>query len=71
MKIFCSLLGHTWLPETSAPAVHWNTTKDGHILVPTIEDKPVRHYEVCRRCGAKRATMTLRHDKDRPAPVDA
>ena len=71
MNIFCTIFKHTWLPETSAPDVHWNTTKDGHILVPTIGEEPVRHYEVCRRCGERRATVTMRHDKDRPAAVES
>lgn len=67
MSVFCRLLGHTWVPETRAPSVRWNTTKDGHILAPTCGAEDVQHVEVCRRCGLERASAPRRHDADRPA----
>ncbi len=66
MNFFCRLFGHTWIPETRAPSVRWNTTKEGHILAPTIGEESVRHLEVCRRCGAEREAGARRHDRDRP-----
>lgn len=54
MNLFCRLLGHTWVPATSAPEPRWNTTEEGLTLVATVEAAPVRHYEVCRRCGDER-----------------
>jgi hypothetical protein len=66
MNIFCRLFGHTWIPETRAPSVRWNTTKDGHILAPTIAEQEVRHVELCRRCGLERPAPPRRHDADRP-----
>jgi hypothetical protein len=69
MNFFCSLLGHTWIPETRAPSVRWNTTKDGHVLNPTVGEEGVKHLEVCRRCGAERDVGPGRHDADRPTVV--
>jgi hypothetical protein len=66
MNFFCLLFGHTWVPETRAPSVRWNTTKDGHVLNPTVGDEGVHHLEVCRRCGEERAAAARRHDSDRP-----
>lgn len=66
MNVFCLLFGHTWLPETRVPNVRWNTTKEGHILAPTIAESDVRHVEVCRRCGLEQAAAPRRHDRDRP-----
>ena len=66
MNVFCSLFGHTWVPETRVPSVRWNTTKEGLTLEPTIGEEGVRHLEVCRRCGAERADAPRRHDGDRP-----
>ncbi len=71
MNLFCRLFGHTWIPETRAPSVRWNTTKDGHILNPTIGEEPVLHVEVCRRCGAERPVPPRRHDGDRPLVIAA
>jgi hypothetical protein len=71
MNLFCLFFGHTFLPETRSPLVRWNTTKDGHILVPTIGDDEVVHVEVCRRCGLERAAEKRRHDDDRPAVTAA
>ena len=71
MNFFCRIFGHTWVPETIAPSPHWNTTKDGHILASTSGDEPVRHLDVCRRCGERRELPARRHDADRPAPVEA
>ena len=67
MNFFCRIFGHTWWPETLAPSVRWNTTKDGHTLVSTIGEEEVRHLEVCRRCGEQRDVPRRRHDDDRPA----
>lgn len=69
MNVFCSLFGHTWIPETRAPSVRWNTTKDGHVLNPTIGSEAVQHLEVCRRCNAERSAPARRHDADRPTLV--
>jgi hypothetical protein len=69
MNVFCRLFGHTWIPETRAPAVRWNTTKDGHVLNPTVAGEEIRHLEVCRRCGEERAGGPRRHDDDRPSVV--
>ena len=66
MKFFCGLFGHTWVPETRAPFVRWNTTKSGHTLNPTIGEEAVQHLEVCRRCGEERQVGARRHDADRP-----
>jgi hypothetical protein len=69
MNVFCRLFGHTWIPETRAPSVRWNTTKEGHVLNPTIGDEAIRHLEVCRRCGEERSAPPRRHDDDRPTLV--
>lgn len=66
MNVFCRLFGHTWIPETRAPFVRWNTTKDGHVLNPTVGDEAIQHLEVCRRCGEERAAAARRLDADRP-----
>jgi hypothetical protein len=74
MSFFCRLFGHTWVPETRAPEVRWNTTKEGHVLTPTVDERPVTHVEVCVRCRAERAAGPRRHDGDRPLvafqPID-
>lgn len=69
MNFFCLLFGHTWMPETRSPLVRWNTTKDGHTLVPTIAESEVVHVEICRRCALEREAPARRHDRDRPAVV--
>ncbi len=66
MNVFCRLFGHTWIPETRAPFVRWNTTKDGQVLNPTVGSEPIQHLEVCRRCSAERAASARRLDADRP-----
>lgn len=67
MNLFCRLLGHTWWPETFAPELRWNTTREGHTLVPTEIEREIRHVEVCRRCGQVRDAGPRRHDGDRPS----
>lgn len=69
MNVFCRLFGHTWIPETRVPTVRWNTTKDGHVLNPTVGDEGIRHLEVCRRCAEERPASARRHDGDRPSLV--
>ena len=66
MNVFCLLFGHTWDPETRTPQVRWNTTKDGHVLNPTVGSEGIVHLEVCRRCRLERAEGPRRHDADRP-----
>ena len=66
MNFFCQIFGHTWVPETRAPSVRWNTTKEGHVLNPTVGTETIRHLELCRRCGAERDLGQGRHDGDRP-----
>lgn len=66
MNVFCRLFGHTWIAETRSPSVRWNTTKDGHVLNPTIGEEAILHLEVCRRCGEERAAPARRLDGDRP-----
>jgi hypothetical protein len=66
MNFFCFLFGHTWVPETRAPSVRWNTTKEGHVLNPTVAPEGIRHLEVCRRCNLERDLGQGRHDGDRP-----
>ena len=71
MNIFCRLFGHTWWPETSVPDLRWNTTDEGLTLIPTTGSQPVRHFEVCKRCGTERDIAPRRHDDDRPtAPAE-
>ena len=67
MNVFCRLFGHTWLPVTRAPEPRWNTTKEGHTLVPTVREEEVRHVLVCKRCNLERAYRPRRHDADRPS----
>lgn len=67
MNLFCRLFGHTWLPETRVPQTRWNTTKDGHTLVPTSGESEVKHVLVCRRCAEERDDTPRRHDGDVPA----
>jgi hypothetical protein len=69
MNLFCRLFGHTWVPETRAPFVRWNTTKDGQVLNPTVGDEVIQHLEVCRRCAQERPAPPRRHDNDRPTLV--
>lgn len=66
MNVFCLLFGHTWVPETRAPKVRWNTTKDGQVLNPTAGDEAIQHLLLCRRCNAEQASGPRRHDSDRP-----
>jgi hypothetical protein len=66
MNVFCLLFGHTFVPETRAPQVRWNTTKDGHVLNPTVGDEAIQHLEICRRCGLEKADGPRRLDADRP-----
>jgi hypothetical protein len=66
MNVFCSLFGHTFVPETRAPSVRWNTTKDGQVLNPTVAEQAIQHLDVCRRCGLERPAGPRRHDADRP-----
>jgi len=68
MNFFCRLFGHTWLHVTRAPEPRWNTTKEGHTLVPTSGEEDVRHVLVCRRCGEETLDEARRHDADRPEP---
>ena len=67
MNLFCRLFGHTWVPQTSAPDLRWNTTDEGLTLVASSGDQPVRHYEECRRCGLERDLPPRRHDAERAA----
>lgn len=69
MNLFCRLFGHTWVPETRAPFVRWNTTKDGQVLNPTVGGEAIQHLEVCRRCAQERPASARRHDGDRPTLV--
>ena len=66
MNFFCRLFGHTWVPDIDVPEPRWNTTKDGHTLVPTSENESIRHLEVCRRCNEEREVGARSHDGDRP-----
>ena len=64
MSLFCNLLGHTWVPETSGANPRWNTTKDQVVLEATELDEGVRYYDVCRRCGTRReATVRGAYDQ--------
>ena len=65
MRIFCTLLGHTWIHETLVPHRSWHTTKQGHTLVQA-ELKPgdVRHVDRCVRCGTERDAGARHHDGD-------
>lgn len=69
MSFFCTLFGHTWVPETRSPSVRWNTTKDGQVLNPTVAEQAIQHLDVCRRCGLERPAGARRHDGDRPTLV--
>jgi hypothetical protein len=69
MNVFCRLFGHTWIPETRVPSLRWNTTKDGHVLNPTVGEEAIQHVEVCRRCASERTAAARRHDGDRPTAV--
>ena len=69
MNFFCRIFGHTWWPEVDVPHHRWNTTKDGNILVSTVGDTPVRHFESCRRCGIQRDLAPRRHDGDGLEPA--
>jgi hypothetical protein len=62
MSFFCTLLGHTWMPETSAPDPHWHTTKKGDVLESSGTEGEVRYLDRCVRCGKTR---------DVPAPAAA
>lgn len=66
MNFFCRIFGHTWCAATDAPEPRWNTTDDGLVLVASVDDGGVRHYDVCRRCGVQREARARRHDSDRP-----
>ena len=66
MNFFCRLFGHTWLHVTRAPEPRWNTTKEGHTLVPTSGDENVTHVLVCHRCAEERPDRSRGHDDDRP-----
>ena len=54
MSIFCTLLGHTWQPETSSPNPHWHTTKKGDVLEGASSESEVRYFDRCVRCGTTR-----------------
>ncbi len=74
MNLFCRLFGHTWWPETRSPEVRWTATKEGHVLTTTVAEQPIRHVEICKRCGTERPAGPRRHDADRPfagyTPID-
>ena len=53
MNIFCTLLGHTWMPVTLTPVQRWHTTKAGHTLHQAgVGEGEIRHIDRCVRCGA-------------------
>ena len=69
MSLFCTLLGHTWVPVTLAPMQRWQTTKEGHTLhQEVVAESAIRHIDRCVRCGTERDAGSRRHDSDR---VDA
>lgn len=65
MRIFCTLLGHTWIHETLVPQRRWYTTKQGHTLrQEELDPGDIRHIDRCVRCGAQRDTGARHHDDD-------
>ena len=52
-RLFCKLLGHTWIPTTSNPKTSWNVDKTGQLLVPTPASA-VRYFQECVRCRERR-----------------
>jgi len=72
MSLFCTLLGHTWVPVTVAPMQRWHTTKEGHTLhQEAVAESAIRHIDRCVRCGAERDAGSRRHDADRVDAGDA
>jgi len=52
-KLFCFLLGHTWIPVADNPKTNWNVDKAGNLLVATPAGE-VRFFEECVRCHERR-----------------
>lgn len=69
MNFFCRIFGCTWVTETRAPEVRWNTTKAANVLecsgtaaAKEEEDLECRvaYVERCVRCGDTRPSVTKR-----------
>ena len=52
-KIFCLLLGHTWVPVSDNPKTNWNVDKTGQLLLAT-PNAEVRFFDECVRCRERR-----------------
>ena len=69
MNFFCRIFGCTWVTETRAPEVRWNTTKAATVLecsgtTSTSEEEDletrVEYVERCVRCDETRPSATKR-----------
>ena len=58
-KIFCLLLGHTWVPMASNPKTSWNVGKDAQTLVATPSGE-MRFWNQCARCSERREVRPRR-----------
>ncbi len=54
-KLFCRLLGHTWITIASNPKTAWNADKSMQNLVPTPAAE-VRFFRECVRCKERSET---------------
>ena len=53
MNVFCTILGHTWVPFADNPKTAWNVDDTGQKLVAR-SDAPPRFFEECARCRERR-----------------
>jgi len=53
VKLFCKLLGHTWVHQATNPKIRWTTAENLSELTMHVEEE-VRFFERCVRCGAER-----------------
>ena len=53
MKLFCRLLGHTWVHKADDPKIRWSTAKNLSELDMHPAGEP-RFYLECARCKEQR-----------------
>lgn len=59
MKLFCRLLGHTWVPIADNPKTSWNVDKDGVTLLAR-QASEIRFWNECARCKEREEVVPAR-----------
>lgn len=52
-KLFCKLLGHTWVHRSENPRIGWHTTKGMAELEMDTEATAPRFWLECQRCALR------------------